>query len=467
MTDQQFADWLRDSDRAHMVALYNFTVDIDGVVSTLKLSRMKYDGAPYQACIDHGLIINQRISPDGAARMSAGQIRIGNLDGKRNAWARYVWLDVEVLIGDLRWPLADFRPWFRGDVEDCNFNEDGTELVVTILDKMKQLDVPVSEVKFADGTHCPVALGECVNVSPKYNAATESWVYHTGPAAGLVGGEGRVEGRPRTTVTQTLATGSFKFLTNEKNIGTITASVFGDATGGTYRNTIASLVRLVIGDDTQVDTAKFDAFDSAHPQPVGLYMPEREMKGPAIAKLASSVQAQLLPSLLGKFQLVQWGASGAPTATIGPKDYVQPDNGAAVKFGTPIPPAPVVTIAYCRNYTPQTPQASLPEAHKALFAAPWRTATARRAAARDRFRLPDSAPQIETCFTAQANAQDEAERRADLGTDKRIPHTVDCYPAALLHTIGQTVTLTGYGNGQITMLEPNFDTFNVQVEVTI
>lgn len=479
-TDAEFHAWARSDDK-HPVALYNFTVGRAGVEVPVKVSRLKYRHAAYEACVERGLVTSEKITPEGAARLAAGQVIVGNLDGKRDFWLRDVWANrpFEVLVGDLRWPLEDFHVKFRGIVENCTASEDGATLIISTLDRTKQLDAPVSEVKLADGTHCPTALGECVNVTPKYDAATQSWVYHSGAAAGLVAGEARVEGRPRTTVTQNAAAGRFQFQTNEKNIGAITCSVWGDATGGIYRNTIASLVRLIVTaygktagryTDADIDLANFDAFDLAHPQPVGQYLAERENCAVVIAKFASSVQAQLLPSLLGPLRLIQWGVTGAPTASIRPADY----EIGSLKRGAPLPVVAAVKIAYCRNYSPQQPQSSLPDEHKALFAAPWRAKDAISETARDDYRLTTDTAQIETCFTNGADAQAEANRRRDNEETPRVPYTVDCFPQALQHAIGQVVTL--YGDrydlddgkvGQITGRETDFDTLYIKTEVTI
>lgn len=474
-TDAEYAAWLRSDDK-YPVALYNFTVDSDGVELPLKLSNRHYSGAAYMAAIERGLVISQKITPEGQARLAAGAVSIGNLERDLDGWLNYVWSNrpVEVLVGDERWPLEDFRVEFKGYVEDCVASDDEQSLIVTIIDRMKQLDAPLSDATLADGTLVPVALGECPNVTPKYDAVSGKWVYHAGPSAGLVAGEARVEGRPRTNVTQDLANGCFAFLTDVK--GAVTCSVWGDATGGTYRNTIAPLVRLIATaygkdagrfTDADIDLANFNAFDSDHTQSVGRYVAERENSAATIAALASSVQAQLLPSRLGLLQLIQWRKPTSSTLAIRPADYV------TIKRGTPLPVVAAVNLGYCRNWTPQQPQASIPDAHRAMFEKQWRQKRAKRDPIATRYRLPLDTAQIDTCFNDGADTQTEAERRADAESVKRVPYTIDAFPQALQWAIGQDVTL--YDDrympngkvGQVTMLEVDFDTLHVQTEVTV
>src|SRR5690606_14856445 len=129
-------------------------------------------------------------------------------------------------------------------------------------------------------------------------------------------------------VGHTPVTGGFRLTATPA--GTITASVQGDTTGGIYRNTVAALVRLLATEygnahrftSADLDAANLDAFEAAHPQPVGLYLADRATVMQCIVDLAASVGAQPVMSRTGLLRLlkIQLPATGE-VAVIRPHDY--------------------------------------------------------------------------------------------------------------------------------------------------
>jgi hypothetical protein len=225
-----------------------------------------------------------------------------------------------------------------------------------------------------------------------------------------------------------------------------------------------------------IDTASFSAFDGANPQPVGLAILDRTNVLAACAQLASSKGAQLIPSMLGKLQLLQYAIPASASLSIPLSMQAKDEQGrntlAAVSRSTV---AAAVQIGYCRNYTTQPNlQTSLPAEHKQMFATEWRTYTAVDTATQAAYSLYADPTQIDTCLLTQADAQAEAERRLAI---VKVPHTtyrVELTPAGMLVQLGEARNLFGdrFGlqagkPGLVTSLTTNFGTYSVIAEITV
>ena len=489
-SDAQYAAWLEDST-AQRVTLYRVGCLSGGVQVTRRLSSRPFVGsaaAPYIAAIAKGLEITQSISIDGDARLSAGDVEVWNVNGEFDLWFSDVWANqrVEVYIGDARWEESDFRLSFVGNLADIAYGSGRTTLVLKFRDALQRLNTPVSEAKMADGTLYPVALGEVANMTPKYDAVTGRYYYHCGPAEGLCLPDlVRTDGKARKSdVTDDLANGRFSFNT-AVGPGAVTCSVQGDKTGGVYRNRIAPLVQLLAtayGKEStrmtaaDIDAANFTAFDLANPQPVGLAILDRTNVLAAIALLASSKGAQLIPSMLGKLRLLQYAIPASAVLDLPRSMQVQNEQGESTL--TPVArttPAAAVQIGYCRNYTTQPNlQTSLPAEHKQMFATEWRTYTAVDQATQMTYSQYTDPVQIDTCLLTPADAQAEAERRLAVVKVPRTTYRVELTPAGLLVELGQARNLFSdrFGleagkPGLVTSLTANFDTYAVTVEVTV
>ena len=481
MTDQLFADWLKDST-AQRVTLYELDVLSGGAPVTLRLSNRAYGGGgatPYIAAIAEDLKTVEAISASGSPRLSAGKIGIHNVGGVRDSWLDYIVKNQEfrVYVGDMRWTLGDFRMYGRGIMEDSFGSDDQNQIDIEIRDITQRINTPISEALLPDGTLCPVTFGEALNVTPKIkNSVTGERAYHSDPSEGVI--EARSEGKPRE-ITQSLATGTFT-LTTAAGPGAITCSAQGDKTGGIYRSTIGALIRLIVTTygkadsrftEAEIDTANFDAFEAANQQPVGLHLQERTNTIEACAQLASSVRAQLVPSRLGKLRLIQYGIPATATASILPSHYVE----GSLKPRRRLPVVAAVKLGYCRNYTPQPNlQTSIPDEHKALLATEWRTVTAIDTVTRDQYKLTTEPAQVNTCFSAEADAQAEANRRLAQDKVPRTPYILEGAPITMLLELGQGVTLYGdrYGMsagklGQVTSIALDFGNLHTELEVTV
>lgn len=480
ITDAQFAAWLDDST-AQRVTLYDLSVRSGGAETVRYVSNQPYalgpTSTPYLAVVASDLEITESISMDGEAKLSTGELGIHSIGGALDSWLLDIWSNraATVRVGDVRWPIADFRTVFVGMLADIAPGSNRNLLTIKFRDIMQALNTPVSEVKLSGDVLRPVSLGEVPNMTPKYDAATAKWYYHVGQAEGKI--EVRTDGKPRV-VTDDPATGSFTF-TTAVGPGAVTGSFQGDKTGGTYRNTIASLVQLLVTSygkastrltAADIDTANFAAFESANPQPVGLGLADRANVLTACAQLASSKGAQLIPSRLGKLRLIQFAIPTVSTKDIRLADQVQRSLIAVTRTSAQA----AVSVGGCRNYTPQPNlQTSLPDAHKALFAADWRSATSIAAATQADYKLTTDAVQRDTCLIDDADIQVEADRILNIVKVPRTTYQYKGTPNSLLLELGQAVRL--YGDrynlsagviGLVTRISINFGTCRATVEVT-
>ena len=479
-TDAEFAAWLDDST-ARRVTLYDLSVRSGGTEITRRVSNRAYPLAPaatpYLAAVASDLEIDESISMDGEAKLSTGVLGLHNIGGALDAWLLDIWTNrsATVMVGDVRWPLTDFRTVFVGMQADIFPASDRNLLTIKFRDVLQALNTPVSEDKLSGDVLRPVALGEVPNMTPKYDAATGRWYYHRAGAEGVI--EARTDGKLRL-ITDDPTTGSFTF-NSAVGPGAVTCSVQGDKTGGTYRNTIASLVQLLVTSygkastrltTADIDAANFAAFEAANPQPVGLGVLDRKNVLVACADLASSKGAQLVPSRLAKLRLIQFAIPTSATKDIRHADQVERSLVAVARTSAQA----AATVAGCRNYTPQPNlQTSLPEAHKALFAAEWRSATASDSTTQTVYKLATDAVPRETCLIDDADIQVEATRILNIIKVPRTTYQYKGTPNSLLLELGQAVRL--FGNrynlaagvyGLVTRISINFGTCRATVEVT-
>lgn len=489
MIDAEFQIWL-DSEGADPVTLYRFgAYSIAGNVETeYRVSNRAYrkgdPAKPYAAAIAQDLVAVEAITPDGKPRVSAGEIKVWNVNGERTSWLRDVFCNRDLLIyvGDTRWPESEFRLMYVGLIDDvCSTpgtpNSDPT-LTFKIRDIMDRANAPVTELVLPDGSVYPHAFGENCNITPKLiNAATLEYAYHPTATEGTIGA--RVEGMTRAAVVDKPATGSIVFQT-AIGPGAVTLSVQGDKTGGVYRTTIAQIVRLLVQHygreedrfaDSEIDLANFAAFDLAHPAAVGLYLTERTLVVDACARLAASVRAQLVPSMTGKLRLLRCRVPTSATAEIRTSQYAIDSLVEVARhkvFGA-------VNLGYCQNYTVQANLGSrLAAKFKAMFAEPWRAVQRFNETTIARYRVTRAATMVETRFHNAESATVEADDRLAEDSVQRTTYAVEGTRSLLLQQLGQGVIL--YGNdydlhdgkvGQIRLRETNFGTLQVNTEITV
>lgn len=457
MTDAQFLAWLQDPAAARMV-LIEAQVDVAGVEVTRYIASRLYTTGPadtpanveYLPLATGGLAFTEQVSLTGEAGLSGGDIELDNADGALDGWLTDVWSNraVRVWSGDPAWPRADFRLVFDGIIADVAVS--GRESInLTLRDKLQRLNTPITEVKLGGATQnkdavLPVPFGECHNISPlAINPATLEYGF-LGAVESIA--EVRANGKP-VAATIDNKTGRFKPVTNPL-AQVITVSVQGDNVTS-YAPRIAPLVqRIATGygkaadrfTAADLDLANLAAFDTAHPQLVGLYVADRTNQAQAIQQLAASVGAQAIMSRTGQLRLVQVALPGLGVPVeIGP-DHMRERSLHPVQR---LPVAAAVKIGFDRNYTVQASlTTTIPPEHADLYATEWLTETVADEAVRARYRISDDPVQVETCLKTRADAHAEAARRLALNSVPRTIYEFDGEPEMMMLELGQAATLT-------------------------
>lgn len=488
LTDPQFQAWLDSSD-ACPVTLYHLGMfDVPSNTEVVrKVANRAYGGAdplaPYAAAIAQDLVAVEAITPDGKPRVSASEIKVWNVGGERNSWLKNIACnrDVLVYVGDERWPESDFRLMYVGVIEDISATnsapgQDPT-LTIKLRDVMERLNAPVTELTMPDGSIWPHTFGEVANITPKLkSAAPVEYTYHPTATEGTVAA--RVDGIKRTAIIDKPASGSVEFQT-AIGPGAVTMSAQGDKTGNVYRKTIAQIVRLLVQSygrsgerftDAEIDLANFSQFDTAHPHAVGLYLTERTLVVDACARLASSVRAQLVPSMTGLLRLIRCRVPASATTEIRPSQYVK-DSLVELSRSKVVG---AVNLGYCQNHTVQPNLVNrLKPEFRALFAAGWRSVQRFNETTISRYRVTRIAPMVETRLLNEESAILEADDRLAEDSVQRTTYAIEGTRSLLLQQLGQGVIL--YGNeydldagrvGQIRLREVDFKTLHVNTEIT-
>lgn len=487
MTDAEYVVWLSNPSSIRLV-LIEVVVNIAGVETTRYLSTGGYvTGAAdtpantaYLPVVSSGIQFTEQISLTSGASLSAGDIVISNPSGERDNWLLDVWVNrpIQAFIGDPRWARSDFRMIFNGIVADID-SKGRDVLNLMLRDKMQRLNTPLSDTKLGGTTPnkdviIPLLFGECHNITPLLsNPVTLEYQIHGGPVESIF--EVRDNGKPIAVTTHN-DTGKFELLSSPAGI--ITVSAQGDKPV-TYYNTISKLVqRIVTGygkasdrfvtDD--LDIASLDAFDAAHPQPVGIYSDGRENVLNVCEQLAASVGAQLIMTRAGKLRILQINLPAVGTPVVITASQMM-ERSLRVSSRSSV--ASAVKLGFVKNWTVQpTLFTSLPALHKEMYATEWWTATITDTAVQDKYKLNVDPVQIDTMLLRRVDAEPEASRQLDMA---KVPLTVYEFEATadlMTLELGQAVTLVnarfGMINGVMGMvisLSPDWMTGRVTVAV--
>lgn len=487
ITDDQFLTWLLSAS-ARRTVLFDIGVRVAGVETTRYLSTRPYTTADglvaYTSIVADGAPFTEQLAvQNGTASMSFGDIELDNTNGVRDAWSFDVWRNrpVRARVGDVSWPIADFRDVLIGVIDDIA-PKGRDKLALKLRDTMQRLNTPVSEEVLGGDTPnanvlIPIALGEVHNITPLLaDPSTLTFQCHLGASERNI--EVRANGLP-VDVTTTLATSKFSLAVANAS-AVITASWQGDNTGG-YTNTVAGVVKRLATrygkpadrfTDADIDLANFAAFEAAHPEPVGIYMKDRVNVITAIQQVASSLGAQAVPSRLGKLRLlrVELPPSGAPRE-IRPQNMVEKTLAPVARTQV----VAAVTLGFDKNWTVQDNlQTALPPEHIALFAKEWITETAVNTTVQADYRLDTEPVQTDTMLKDQPEAAAEAARQLALWS---VPHTIyefDGFAEMLTLELGQAIRVYhpryGMADGvlaQVVALSPSWQTARVKVRFIV
>ncbi|PRC92680.1 hypothetical protein [Solimicrobium silvestre] len=488
MTDAQFQAWLT-SPASIPIVLIEAHVNSGGVETVRYLSTDMYNtGAAdtpantcYQPRLTGALTFTEQVVIDNSAGVSSSTIELENSDGALDLWLLDIWNNRQIIayIGDPRWARSDFRVIFNGIIVDmdCTTRD---KPIFNLADQLQLLNTPVTATLLGGTTPnstqlIPLCFGECHNVTPLLtNPATLEYAVHNGQVANIF--EVRDNGVP-ITANITNATG--RFTLNAPPVGTITASVQGDAPAGVYTNTIAGIVqRLVTGFGTNpfatgnLDSVNFSAFATANPQPVGIYLSSSTNVLDACAQLASSVGAQLVMARTGLLQLIQIALPAIGTPTVITQNQIieqtlMPTARTDVAAG--------VMLGFCLNYTVQANLlTNLPVGDADMFALDYMIVNMVDAPTQAMYKMTAAPAQQNTLLLVQSDATSEATRRLNLWKKPHITYQFEGTTSLLALVLGQAATIinprfgmSAGSTGMVISLAPDWTSGRVVVEVLI
>lgn len=440
-----YTAWL-GNQAAVRVVIIEVGVKLNGGSETTRyLSTRPYTTKPtdspanqyYDPIVTTGIQFTERLDIDGQGSLSTGDIEIANYNGERDSWLDDIWDNhtLKAWIGDPTWDRADFQMIFNGVVANID-SKSRDVLNLSLRDKLQRLNTPVTDaVVGGTGTNkddvISLSFGEVANVTPKLiDPVTLKYQIHNGPVEGIF--EVRDNGK-KIDVSLDNPNGQFTLV--RQSFGGVTCSVQGDKNvllpgdgTSTYKNTISKLVRRIATgygkvsdrfDSTDLDLTNLNAFETAFPQPVGIYADGRTNVLLLLQQLADSVGAQVVMSRLGLLRLIQLKIPGDGTPVVITESQMierslriaeRPFVKASVKLG------------FDRNWTVQTGLlTSIPEEHKVLLATEWRSVTSTSTATQDDYKLNAAPVQVDTYLCTRTDAQAEALRRLNLW---KVPRTV-------------------------------------------
>lgn len=517
MTDGEYKTWLQDTNAIRCV-LVEAQCLISGTLTTVYLSTFGYvtqsgdtpSNTAYLPLISTGIQYTEQIqlniatdvteasntSYQSSSGMTGGDIELFNEDRFFDPWlnpAIYVWTNrpIKAFIGDPRWngigssyTRADFRMIFDGVITDiASQSRDRVNLVIS--DKTEILDCNVNAALLGGTTSnaqnaIPLCFGECFNITPLLiDPTTLSYQVHDGPIEEII--EIRDNGVPiyNSTLTGgatvTLSTGIFAL--TAQPAGTITCSVQGDKYSGTYRNTIASLIeQLVVRygipgaslTSADLDSAQLAAFDTAHPQPVGIYLSGGENLLDTCETLAASVGAQMIMARTGLLQIIQITFPVPGTAWVVNEQSVREHT---LEETDRSPAVASMMLGYCQNWTvQQNLTTAIPVRDLDFFATDWMTVTETDAPTATNYLLPVYPIQQNTQLLRLTDASAEATRQLNVFKIPRTTYQFDGTVDLMQLVLGDPITIThpDYNmeagvTGMIVMLAPDWMSGKVTV----
>lgn len=188
-----------------------------------------------------------------------------------------------------------------------------------------------------------------------------------------------------------------------------------------------------------LDIANLAAFDAAHPQRIGLYMPDRVNVISACQQLASSIGAQVNLSRRGWLRLLKIDF----TSAVSTFDIYQEHMVESTL--TPVQRTEVVAavkLGFNKIWTVQPNLLTgLSAADKEMFNTEWFTTTSVDAAVRDLYKLSSEPVQEDTLLVRRVDAEAEALRRLQLKKVQRTVFQFEGYAEMAQLDLAQVVTL--------------------------
>lgn len=460
ISDLAFSTWLRRLDAQRVVLVEAETI-ADGQPLTRYLSFGTYvsrptdtpANQPYDDCVIEAPSYNTSI--DGS--FAIGEIAIWNKDHAKDAWALDAWAGwpCRLYLGDPAWSRADFRLLVDGVSAELKAPA-ADRLSIALRDRRELLKVPALTVR-RDGRPNPLALGHVFNATPILVSAND---LRYKANDGLVGSISVRDVGVAVSSVQDTGLGEFELVAPPA--GDVTCDIQQTAT------TAAAMIRALCARAgyTLIDDANLDAFPNT--ATLGLYVDKQTNVDELISKVAATVGAQWMVDRLGRVQLKRleepvtptpdplgqglggggFGGGGfgtgelAATLALTSEDIVF----KSIALAGIEQPRDYVELAFAKNWTVQSAQSIAgviveDPAAFALFTSPYQVARAENNLLAT-FPRAERPGVVETLFVSEADAQDEADRRAALRAKVRRILSIETYGTALRFNVGDVAMMT-------------------------
>lgn len=417
--------------------------------------------------------------------LGGGVIAISNNDGAMSAYRSHQFGDFAIYRGKVGAAFADYELLLSGRCGTPEFGRSSKRpdrLLVPVFDPRADLEKDIQETLYA-GTNAgggtgyegtagdlkdrpkPVAIGNLTKANvPAIWANTEDLVaqVHDGGFQELSaiyngGGDANLTSIGNLTLAafDASAPGPSEYVEDRgrglvkfgsRPVGAVSFDLKG-STDGMYFEDAPALIQRVL-ENAGVTNLSPGILATAAPEPVGLWLSEPTRVSEAVAYLARSIGAVVLPDRMGVWQLIQVAPpTEAPVMTFEADDLVVNDTSAD-PLGTP---TWRVTVNYARNYSVMTGsdlQGSVEGTEREGFLAQeWRTAIVEDTTIKDRW--PGAVERsLNTGLVNEADAEALATRllalygpRDDGSAREVVEVQVAMTDATLALEVGQTVRL--------------------------
>ena len=523
-TKTELIQWLQSPDAIRVVLVEVSDVDLVGGGSTSYFfSSIPYISTTvnYDPIVVGGISFTESISLDGSASIGFGDIELENVNGERDSCLEDYWdkREINIFVGDVRWPREDFYQIFGGLVASLT-SRDRNLLSIILVDKLQKLNDPIQTRKLQDfiggaltpGSAAeankdfplPIVLGEVFNVEgvPCSNVTNDlRYLVNDGPIADII--EVRDNGIP-VNFTPNVSNGTF--VLNQASYGQITCQVQGlphnlsNTLAGTGAHSCLNLVKYLltsIGDQTtrftwatDIDTTQFDTLATTaygnttyNDVRMGIYTDSTQNKLDLIQQLLSSVGLHLVAQSNGKLKVVQVALPTNNISTgltyIGDEDFefascTLSDSEAEGLLD----PVYQVRIGFNKNYTLQSGTGlagAVPDSHKSLYGEEFMVAEDSDDISLNPYKLSTALPAIqETAIIDKPAADIEASRRKNIWSKRRRIVNITGYAHLLPIELGQHVhiktnrfNLDAGKNGIVVSTDRNWLTGRISIGILI
>ena len=423
-------------------------MELDHSAGTERVSNLPYlpSGGPYFRDI---LLRIPSLTTSYSQKVSISNLVVNNADGSLDSWLDLAWKGwpLRIYIGDPSWVFADFMQIFSG-LNGGASSRSSEEIEFTVYDKRAFFSQNIQNNLLPNNKPIPLSIGKLFNVSPVIvDAATHKYQVHDGAILSV--DDVRESGQSISNYTADLANGTITLTASPS--GAITADITG-ATNGS----LSEMVKWVAKrsdkiSSTDLDVAQIDSFPSQYV--CGYYARSNKKISQVLTDLVKSAGGNYFFGRDGKMRVFRLAdvSSETPLLSLTEDDIQEGSFGISRTYY----PRYKLSLGYKNNWKVQSEASlvgSVPEDLRELYGEKYSLVTAYNSSVPTDYPLIDDKDDIKTLIFNSADAQTEADYRANLWSVKRRVYTLTCFSYPFLLNIGDVVKIThprfGFSSGK-------------------